>query len=163
MIYFRHATPEDIALLRHWDEQPHVLAAGADDWEWETELHRRPSWRAQLIAMLDDTPIGFAQIINPAEESTQYWGPMPQGYRALDIWIGEAKHLNQGYGTQMMQLLIDRCFAASEVHTILIDPLQSNTKAHRFYERLGFQFKENRRFEEDECRVYTLKKEQLLT
>lgn len=38
-IKFRAATIEDLALLRHWDEQPHKVASDPnDDWEWETEL-----------------------------------------------------------------------------------------------------------------------------
>jgi aminoglycoside 6'-N-acetyltransferase len=39
---------------------------------------------------------------------------------------------------------------------VLIDPLASNTRAHRFYERLGFEFVERRRFGEDDCLVYQL-------
>jgi len=27
------------------------------------------------------------------------------GYRAIDIWIGEEKDLNKGYGTEMMIVL----------------------------------------------------------
>jgi aminoglycoside 6'-N-acetyltransferase len=39
---------------------------------------------------------------------------------------------------------------------VLIDPLASNTRAHRFYERLGFEFVERRRFGADDCFVYRL-------
>ena len=56
----------------------------------------------------------------------------------------------------MMKLAIDRCFADPLVMAILIDPLASNTRAHRFYERLGFQFIEPRQFGDDECFVYRL-------
>ena len=56
----------------------------------------------------------------------------------------------------MMQLALACCFATPAVSAVLIDPLASNTRAHRFYERLGFQFVEHRRFGEDECLVYRL-------
>lgn len=56
----------------------------------------------------------------------------------------------------MMNMAITRCFDHPEVHSILIDPLISNTRGHRFYERIGFEFLENRIFGEDECRVYCL-------
>ena len=56
----------------------------------------------------------------------------------------------------MMKLALARCFANSDVSAVLIDSLANNTRAHRFYERLGFQFVENRRFGEDECIVYRL-------
>jgi aminoglycoside 6'-N-acetyltransferase len=56
----------------------------------------------------------------------------------------------------MMTLAIERCFAIKTVTQILIDPLESNTRAHIFYERLGFEFVERRMFDEDDCRVYKL-------
>ena len=58
----------------------------------------------------------------------------------------------------MMEMAIDRCFKDPGVNSILIDPLKSNTRAHRFYERLGFRFVEQRSFGEDECFVYELKR-----
>jgi aminoglycoside 6'-N-acetyltransferase len=39
---------------------------------------------------------------------------------------------------------------------VLIDPLESNTRAHKFYERLGFEFVEKRNFEGDDCLVYQM-------
>lgn len=153
----RPATPADLGLLRRWDEQPHVIASDPnDDWSWETELNRAPDWREQLIAELDGRPIGFIQIIDPAREESRYWGDVPADLRAVDIWIGEASDLGKGYGTKMMQLALARCFADQDVSAVLIDPLASNMRAHRFYERLGFQFVERRRFGEDECLVYRL-------
>jgi aminoglycoside 6'-N-acetyltransferase len=57
----------------------------------------------------------------------------------------------------MMKLTIERCFENPEVDGILIDPLKSNIKAHRFNERLGFEFIEERSFDETICYVYELK------
>ena len=37
---------------------------------------------------------------------------------------------------------------------VWIDPLASNEAAIRFYERLGFEFVEERDFGDDHCRVY---------
>jgi hypothetical protein len=76
--------------------------------------------------------------------------------RAIDIWIGEADDLGRGHGTRMMRLAVARCFADPAVTAILIDPLESNTRAHPFYERLGFRYVEHRWFGEDYCRVYRL-------
>lgn len=164
-MHLRPATLADLALLRHWDEQPHVVASDPnDDWDWETELPRRPDWRELLIAEVDGRPIGFLQLIDPAREETQYWGDAladhpgdsPEHLRAIDIWIGDARDLGRGYGTQMMRLAIARCFAVPDVTAILIDPLASNARVHPFYERLGFRFLERRRFGDDDCRVYRL-------
>jgi len=161
-INLREASFDDLALLRHWDDQPHVKAAiGEDDdgWEWEQELQRSPEWREFLIAELDGRPIGFMQIIDPLSEDSHYWGDVEPNLRALDIWIGEADALGKGYGRQMMHLAFERCFADEAVTAILIDPLKSNTRAHQFYERLGFEFVEERCFDTEMCSVYQLRRE----
>jgi aminoglycoside 6'-N-acetyltransferase len=153
----RRATLNDLALLRHWDKQPHVVAANPnDDWGWEVELQRSPLWREHLIAEVDARPIGFVQIIDPALEDSHYWGDIPPGLRAIDIWIGEEDDLGKGFGTEIMRLALERCFKDPAVSAVLIDPLANNIRAHRFYERLGFQFVERRRFGKDECFVYRL-------
>jgi aminoglycoside 6'-N-acetyltransferase len=160
MINLRPATLADLNLLRHWDKQAHVVAADPnDDWGWEVELTRTPNWREQLIAEIAGRPIGFIQIIDPAREDSHYWGDVPENLRAIDIWIGEEADLGKGYGTKMMQLALARCFADPTVTAVLIDPLASNTRAHRFYERLGFQCIDRRWFGEDDCLVYRLNRE----
>lgn len=147
----------DLALLQHWDEQPHVIASDPnDDWDWEWELSRSPDWREQLIGHVDGRPVGFVQIIDPAREESQYWGDVPQDLRAIDIWIGEKSDLSKGYRTKMMQLALTRCFVVPSVTAVLVDPLASNTRAHRFYERLGFRFVELRHFGDDDYFVYRL-------
>lgn len=156
-IRLRPATLADIDLLRHWDEQPHVIESDPnDDWHWEVELGRAPDWREQLIAEVDGRPIGFLEIIDPAREDEHYWGDVPADLRAIDIWIGAAHDLGRGHGTAMMRLAIARCFADPAVTAILIDPLESNTRAQRFYERLGFRVVERRRFGRDRCLVHRL-------
>lgn len=45
----------------------------------------------------------------------------------------------------MMKLALERCFAAA-VTAVRVDPLVSNVRAHRFYERLGFRRVARRRF-----------------
>jgi aminoglycoside 6'-N-acetyltransferase len=157
MLRLREATIQDLQTLKYWDKQPHVIESGQDDdWKWEVELLRKHNWREFLIAELNGTPIGFIQIIDPAPEETHYWGEISNGYRAIDIWIGDLSNIGKGYGSVMMHQALERCFCNAEVHTVLIDPLSSNVRAIRFYERLGFTFIEDRRFAEDDCKVYAM-------
>jgi aminoglycoside 6'-N-acetyltransferase len=158
-LVLRPATLADAKLLRRWDGEPHVIASDPnDDWEWETELGRSPDWREQLIAELDGRPVGFVQIIDPQREDSHYWGDVEANLRAVDLWIGNAGDLGRGLGTRMMRLALGRCFRDPAVTAVLIDPLASNVRAHRFYERLGFRFVEPRRFGRDECFVYRLER-----
>lgn len=155
----RQAKPSDLAAVERWDEEPHVVESDPnDDWNWGVELGREVPWREQLIIEVDGRPIGFIQIIDPADEDSHYWGDCGPHLRAIDIWIGEADCLGRGYGTAAMRLAIARCFAAADVAAILIDPLWENDDARRFYERLGFCFIERRRFGLDDCAVYRLER-----
>jgi aminoglycoside 6'-N-acetyltransferase len=156
-IHLRPAVPADAPLLRRWDDAPHVVASDPnDDWRWETELERSPSWREQLVAEADGRPIGFVQIIDPALEDSHYWGDAPPNLRAIDLWIGEADMLGRGFGSEMMRQALARCFAPPEVEAVLIDPLASNADAIRFYRRFGFEFVEARDFGDDHCHVHRL-------
>ncbi|MDX2222474.1 MAG: GNAT family N-acetyltransferase [Rhodospirillaceae bacterium] len=159
MITLRPATLADVPTLRRWDEQPHVVASDPnDDWDWEDDLARpKPYWES-LIAELDGRPIGFIQIIDPAREETHYWGDVPENLRAIDIWIGEAGDLGRGHGTEMMNQALARCFAEPAVKAVIIDPLASNARAIRFYERIGFHAVERRRFGHDDCLVMRLER-----
>ena len=158
-LQLRPATLGDVPLLERWDSEPHIIAAkGEEDWQWEQELVEMHDWHQQLIAEVDGVAIGYLAILDPQRCNSQYWGSMPPGYRALDIWIGEADMLRQGWGTQMMMQVLDHCFANPAVHTILLDPLQGNTAAHDFYRSLGFRKLGERHFGTDLCLVMTLKK-----
>lgn len=159
MVTLRPATLSDQPLLERWDEEPDVVASDpTDDWHWGEELAKTPPWREQLVIEVDGVPVGFIQIIDPAEEETHYWGDCGPGLRAIDIWIGEAEYRGRGVGGAAMREAIRRCFAPPEVEAIIIDPLVSNVDAIRFYERLGFQFVERRRFGADLCHVMRLER-----
>lgn len=157
-VTLRPATVDDIPLLDAWDTRPHVIAASGNDdlRDWAEEIVHADAWTEHLIAEEDGRPIGVLEIIDPALESTHYWGDVEPGQRAIDIWIGEAADLGRGLGTQMMGQALARCFADPSVNAVLIDPLASNTPARRFYERLGFEVVGPRRFGSDDCMVYRI-------
>jgi aminoglycoside 6'-N-acetyltransferase len=154
----RAATITDLTLLQSWDAKAHVEAAtGPDgDLDWATELPRSVPWRELLIAEDEGRPIAALQIIDPALEETHYWGDIAPNLRAIDIWIGEEADLGRGYGGEIMRQALARCFDDPAVEAVLLDPLVSNDRAHRFYERLGFRRIDRRMFGNDDCYVYRL-------
>ena len=167
----RPATLDDVDLLASWDREPHVIACSTDDpaadvafggIEWREELAAQSEVGVYRIAEVAKDgvyrPIGVMQIIDPHLEPTHYWGEIEPNLRAMDIWIGPPDALNRGYGTQMMTLAIDEAFADPEVTAIVIDPLASNTDAHRFYQRLGFEPVGRRMFGDDDCLVHRLER-----
>ena len=177
-LVLRPATIDDVPLLESWDRAPHVIAACTDDptattafdglsWPEELQLARDlgPDVWQILIAELVPAapapgparrPIGVVQIIDPHREPTHYWGQITPGRRALDIWIGEVDALGSGWGTRMMTSVLDRICADPGVQEVVIDPLMSNERAHRFYRRLGFRDVGPRWFGPDHCLVMSL-------
>lgn len=164
-IHLRNATMDDLPLFTKWDDMPHLKnQVPTSDWNWIEELiEEHPFWRNQFIAVVENIPIGYLEIIDPYYETSQYWGKVQLGLRAIDIWIGEPQYLGKGYGKKIMNLAIKFCFIDPSVYKILIDPYASNTRAHKFYENLGFQFVEERDFEGDRCYVYELTRERYAT
>ena len=165
VVRLRPARIEDAPLLEAWDLEPHVIACSTDDpdadeafddIEWADEIAAASPISYHLIAEVDGRPIGAMQVIDPALEPTHYWGEIGPGHRAIDIWIGPQEDLSRGYGSQMMTQVLDDCFADPAVHTVVIDPLNTNTAAHRFYSRLGFEEVGRRMFGEDDCLVHRL-------
>ena len=155
----------DADLVTYWDSKPHVIAAtGSDDAaDWGVELATEPAWRDYFIAEDDGRPVGVVQIIDPLLEESHYWGVIDPDLRAIDIWIGEEVDLGRGLGTQMMIQALDFCFATPGVSGVVIDPLEVNVRARRFYERLGFRIVGPRIFGEDECMVYRVDRADWLT
>ena len=156
----RLASPDDVPTLQHWDTKPHVIAASGttEPFDWMIDICRKLDWLEILIAEEEGRAIGVVQIIDPDREETHYWGDVGPGYRAIDLWIGEEEDLGKGHGTTMMKLAIARCFSEADVNAILIDPLETNTRAIHVYEKLGFEPVTDKKFELPDTRVMILRR-----
>lgn len=161
-VALRPARLEDAALLERWDRDADVIAShgvesqGDEIWrdeDWRAEIAAAPAWRRILIGEDNGRPFGVIVDIDPALEETHYWGDCGPGLRAFDTWIGEAKDRGRGLGAAMMREALAIAFADPVVGAVIIDPLITNTRAIRFYERCGFQAVERRWFDGDHCLV----------
>lgn len=165
-VRLRPATVDDAEILAAWDREPHVIACSSDDpdaevafgSDWRDEITNSAYELTYVMAEVDGRAVGVMAVCDPHTEPSHYWGEIEPGLRAIDIWIGPAEWLNRGVGTQMMAQMIDRCFAEPDVSAIVIDPLNTNVNAHRFYQRLGFQVVGRRMFGDDDCLVMRLDK-----
>jgi aminoglycoside 6'-N-acetyltransferase len=164
-VTLRRAKTADAHWLDLWDRDADVVACSTDDpnakiafddVEWREELAQQDEYSQYLIGELDGRPIGAMQICDPHLETSHYWGEIAPNLRAIDIWIGAPDDRGKGYGGEMMRLAIEKCFADPRVTGIVIDPLASNERAHRFYRRLGFKPIGRRNFGRDDCLIHEL-------
>jgi aminoglycoside 6'-N-acetyltransferase len=164
-VTLRRAATEDARWLDLWDTDADVIACSTDDpsatiafedTEWAEELAAQDEHSQYFIGEVDGRPIGAMQICDPHLETSHYWGEIAPNLRAVDIWIGTPADRGKGFGGEMMRLALDKCFADARVIGIVIDPLASNERAHRFYRRVGFKPTGRRSFGGDECLVHEL-------
>ena len=169
ILTFRPAEMSDRATLEVWDLQPDVIVASSDnrdlakafgdDHDWAHELSMQSDVCQYDLAELDGRPVGAMQVIDPHLEPTHCWGDVEPNLRALDISIGDPADRGLGLGEMMMWGMIDECFEDADVTAVLNDPLNSNTRAHAFYQRLGFKPVGRQVFnDEDDCPVHKLKR-----
>lgn len=165
-ITLRPVVAADIRWFELWDQDPQVIAATTDrpgatvafaDTEWADEFAQQDEYSRYYVGELDGRPIGGMQIIDPHSEKTHYWETIEPNLRALDIWIGDPADRGKGYGETLMRLALMLCFADRGVTAIVIDPLNTNTRAHAFYRRLGFVATHRQVFcGTDDCLVHRL-------
>jgi aminoglycoside 6'-N-acetyltransferase len=170
-VTLRRATTEDARWLDVWDTDADVIACSTDDpnatvafanTEWAEELAAQDEHSQYFIGELDGRPIGAMQICDPHLEASHYWGEIAPNLRAIDIWIGAREDRGKGHGAKMMQLALDKCFADPRVTGIVIDPLASNERAHKFYRSIGFKPIGRRNFGGDDCLVHELTRQDWL-
>lgn len=57
----------------------------------------------------------------------------------LGIFIGEAEYRSGGYGTEAIKLLLEYGFHYLNLHSIRLDLLSINERAHKCYKKCGFK------------------------
>lgn len=57
----------------------------------------------------------------------------------LGIFIGDPEYLSNGYGTEAIMLILEFGFRYLNLHSIKLDVLDANERAHRCYQKCGFK------------------------
>ncbi len=123
-VKLRLATPDDLEILQFWDRQPHVIAAKG---QRRLAVAERARPQPRLARAADRRsrrpPDRLRPDHRPSREESQYWGCIDEGYRAIDIWIGEQdaprprlRHADDEAGHR------SAAFADPSVKPILVDP-----------------------------------------
>jgi aminoglycoside 6'-N-acetyltransferase len=134
---FRRVAEDDLPLLREWRSQPvwvYWYGEPVGD-EMAEALH--DNLLAMWMVELDGTPFAYAQDYDPRELPGHHFSYLPEGSRGIDQAIGDIGIVGKGHGSAVLQMQIDRLFAAG-VPVIGADPHPLNARAIRAYEKAGF-------------------------
>lgn len=91
-----------------------------------------------FIACIVDQPIAYIQCWWPAQHPDVPWvRGMKMSERGIDISIGDASNLGQGFGTMIIKAFAAKLFAEGATR-LVIDPDKRNARAIAAYLKAGF-------------------------
>jgi RimJ/RimL family protein N-acetyltransferase len=141
-IRLRHVEREDLLLFVNWLNDPEVrqgLAlylplSNAEEENWFEELLKR-SKDEQPLVIEARGEAGWVMIGNSGFFRFDWRNRSAE----LGIMIGDKRYWNQGYGTEVMRLLLQHGFKTLNLHRIFLRVFENNPRAIRAYEKAGFQ------------------------
>ena len=136
---FRPITADDLPTVRQWLGKPHVAEWWGDPAEQFALVSDDLAHPAidQFIVGCDRRPFAYLQCYDPSAWPNHGFGPLPNGARGLDQFIGEADMIERGHGSGFIRAFADRLLAAG-VPQVLTDPSPGNKRAIKAYEKAGF-------------------------
>ena len=134
-------TPSDLPSVAQWHQNPEFLrlfdALPAYPkteealTQWLEGIHKATDAFLFAVRTLDkDELIGYVEL------DGILWTHRVSG---VSLAIGETKHWGQGYGYEVMQLVLRFAFDELNLHRIQLTVFSYNERAIALYEKLGFQ------------------------
>jgi streptomycin 6-kinase/ubiquinone/menaquinone biosynthesis C-methylase UbiE/RimJ/RimL family protein N-acetyltransferase len=142
-IRFAPVESEHISLLMSWYKKPHV----SEFWQEtdnEDELKKKflvdseTRGVSPYIILIGDRPIGFIQCYEARKVGGGWWSKAKSGTFGIDQFIGEIDFMNKGWGAKIIRQFVKEQFENSDLTEIITDPVPTNTRAIRCYEKVGF-------------------------
>lgn len=128
-----HSWFNDPAVMRGWGASAPATSLAEvqrqiEGWISDEAALGRPA------ALVIDTPAGEAigLVVLRTER------PESRGVE-LSLLIGDAERWGQGLGTDAVQTVLDACFGGWNLHRVWLRSEAWNVRAHKLYERCGFQ------------------------
>jgi len=143
---------DDYNLMVKWLSNPVVLEyyeGRNNPFDYDRVIHKfgpRAKGEEPVIPCIleyKERPIGYLQYFRiEAEEYKVSEIINLQTYSSpygIDLFIGETNHWNKGVGTKLLLAGLRYLFEYENADVIFIDPLTSNKRAIRCYEKCGFK------------------------
>jgi aminoglycoside 6'-N-acetyltransferase len=133
---FRRATLDDLALLKVWRSNPHVLewwGSGEPHGEAELVDPRVARW----IISINGRPFAFMQDYTVHGWDDHHFAGLPKGSRGIDQYIGDPEMVGVGHGSAFIGMRMQALFDEG-APVIATDPHPDNERAIAVYKKLGF-------------------------
>jgi aminoglycoside 6'-N-acetyltransferase len=132
-------TEADLALVRRWLAEPHVIQWWGDTHEQFKLVSGDLKVEAmdQFIVATNDRPFGYIQCYDLEAWPDNGLGDHPRGTRGIDQFIGQPDMVDRGHGSAFIRTFIDGLLAAGAPR-VITDPDPANARAIRAYEKAGF-------------------------
>lgn len=140
-VRLRHMEREDLPQFVEWLNDPEVYQglsmftplSLAEEENWYEEMLKRPIEERPLCIEAGKGD-GWQMIGNSSFFSIDWRNRSSE----LGIFIGDKTYWDQGYGTEVMKLLLKHGFATLNLHRIFLRVFEDNPRAIRAYEKAGF-------------------------
>lgn len=154
MITFLPLKNEDLHLLLHWLEKPHIKKWWDSDIQWTYQkivekygpridhTNQKNNHIFCYIIYHNITPIGYIQYYDIAHFSDDFPKNIislcPQPCASFDMFIGEEEFCGKGIGNTIIQILIKK-YVMPSFKSICALVSQDNDRALKSYQKAGLQ------------------------
>ncbi len=140
-VRLRAVEPQDVKRFYEWVNDPDVTQGLAiylpmstvDEEKWFERVQARDP-NEKPLAIESREGEGWKLIGNCAVFGIEWVNSSAE----LGIMIGDKSVWNQGYGTEVMTLLLRHCFETLNLNRVFLRVYAGNGRAHRAYEKAGF-------------------------
>lgn len=140
-VRLRAVERDDLPRFVHWLNDPEVTAgltlvtplSLAQEEKWFERVLAGPPENAPMVIEIN-TPRGWESVGNLGLHSVNWRDREAE----LGIFIGEKAFWNQGYGEEVICLLLDYAFWQLNLHRVFLRVHADNPRAVRCYEKVGF-------------------------
>nr|WP_319571010.1 GNAT family N-acetyltransferase [uncultured Draconibacterium sp.] len=136
---------EDLSTLKIWLEQDYISRFWGNIQEWIDEITENldADWVKCFIVEHNDKPIGFLQYYETDNAPPGDWSSESVGTVGIDYLIGNRNYIGKGYGSKIVQLLVELIKSKNEYDYIIADPVKENLASIKTLENNDFYLSEN--------------------
>lgn len=145
-IRFRRSEREDLPTFVRWLNDPEVrqgLAmylpmSYAEEESWYENMLKRPQDERPFVIEVQGKNIDGSDTWTPIGTCSLFDLDWRNSNAELGILIGEKAFWNQGYGGEAVRLLVQHAFNTLNLHRVWLRVFETNPRAIRSYEKVGF-------------------------